>query len=148
MVSSFISWGLPVETCVFVTNSSSARKKPRYVFASFRVYQSEWCCNRKANGAIFRSNHGLILNNFLGGNSISILQCSHETDDVKYAIFDALKSAATRTSFLNVKVCFGSETGVILWSWRKTVSVPKNMKQLVHKVNWCSCQVLHGIRPV
>lgn len=62
------------------------------------------------------SNRGLILNNFWEGNSISILQCSHETDDVESAIFHALKSAATRISFLNVKACFGSETGVTLWS--------------------------------
>lgn len=56
-----------------------------------------------------------MLNNFFGENPVSIVHCSHETDDVESAIFDALKSAATRISFLNVKDCFGSETGVILW---------------------------------
>lgn len=49
----------------------------------------------------------------LGENFISIIY-SHKTDDVGSAISDALKSAATRISFLNVKDCFGNGTRVIL----------------------------------
>lgn len=129
MVSHFISWCLPVETCILVTNHSLDMKKPGYVFASFRIYQSECHCKRKVCGTIFMNSHGLILNNFLGGNSINILQCSHETDD-ESAIFDALKSAPTRISILNVKVCFGSETGVILWSWRKNSFNAKRLETI------------------
>lgn len=130
MVSSFISWCLPVETCIFVNNSSLARKKPRYLFASFRIYQSEWHCNRKV-GTIFMSSHGLILKKFFGGNSVSILQCSREIGDVESAIFDALKSAASRISSLNVKVWFGSETGHVVELKKKQFQCQKTWN------NWC-----------
>lgn len=86
---------------------------------------------QKSRGTIFMSSCGLILNNFLGWNSISILQCSPETDDVESAIFDDLKYATTRISFLNVKVCFGSEMGHIVELKKKQFQCQKTWN------NWC-----------
>lgn len=128
-----LAWCQPslVDVCLLrhasVTNSSLDWKKPQIRFCKFLNLSIWMSLQQKSRGHNFYEQLSVDTEQFLGGNSISILQCSHETDDVESAIFDVLKSVPTRVFILNVKVCFGSETGVILWSrWKNIFSAKRH----------------------
>ena len=73
----------------------------------------------------------------LGENFIGIVHCSPKTDDVGPFL---MPPNLLPPEFL----FFMSTTALLIWG--KAILLPKKMKQLVHKVSWCSCQLLHGIR--